>query len=236
MEGTHIRPDGARAGRAVSERQVEEACVDLFQQTSGMVLALYSPQNIDRLVTMYRAALRSGRDLVMDLYAAAMAAATGRATIPQADWRRVRVYLPHAQRSRVLREQAFCRTDAVRSRRIYPQELADRRAELVMTFRLSMGRELAATGCLTGAHAVWSMWPGYLRQPSGAALEEFLARGGIPLSVQHASGHAFVADLQRLVGAIRPERVVPIHSFGGDQFKQFFDRVDRRYDGDWWQV
>ncbi len=32
-----------------------------------MVLAVFSPQNIDWLVTIYRACLRFGRDLVIDL-------------------------------------------------------------------------------------------------------------------------------------------------------------------------
>lgn len=42
-----------------------------------MILAMYSPQNVDRLVTLYRAALRSDRVFVMDLYGAAITAATG---------------------------------------------------------------------------------------------------------------------------------------------------------------
>ena len=33
-----------------------------------------------------------------------------------------------------------------------------------------------------------------------------------PLLIHHASGHAFISDLQRLVHALAPERVVPIHS------------------------
>ena len=59
---------------------------------------------------------------VIDLYAASILAATGRATIPQADWERVRVYLPNSQRRQVIREQAFERTDAVRAYRIYREE------------------------------------------------------------------------------------------------------------------
>jgi ribonuclease J len=52
----------------------------------------------------------------------------------------------------------------------------------------------------------------------------------------HASGHAYVPDLQRLVAALAPKRVVPIHSFAGDRFAEFFPRVDRRTDGEWWEV
>jgi hypothetical protein len=104
--------DGSEHGP--SERDVEDACVDTCKGTEGMVLAMFSPQNIDRLVAMYRACLRSGRDLVIDLYTAAITAATGRYTIPRAGWDRVRVYLPRSQKARVIREQAFDRTEAVK--------------------------------------------------------------------------------------------------------------------------
>ena len=236
MEGTHIGPDVDGSERGWSEADVEDACVETFSAAEGMVLALYSPQNIDRLVTIYKAAIRSDRMLVMDLYTATIAAATGRSTIPQASWDQIRVYLPRSQRVKVIKEHAFSRTEAIRAARIYPEELSPRRAELVMTFRLSMARELESAACLAGASAVWSMWPGYLREPSGKALSAFLHRHGIPLKIYHASGHAFIPDLQRLVEALAPQRLVPIHTFAGDRFAEFFPRVQREPDGVWWDV
>ena len=236
MEGTHIRGDAEPPERGLTETDVEDACTETFRRTAGMVLALYSPQNIDRLVTLYRAALRSDRVFVMDLYAAAITAATGRATIPQAAWDRVRVYLPRSQKRRIIRAGAFERTEAIRARRIYPEELREQAAQLVMLFRASMAKELEAMDCLEGARAVWSMWPGYLHQESGARLREWFDLRAIPLVVHHASGHASIADLQRLVTAIAPGRVVPIHSAAGERFAEFFPRVDRQPDGSWWEV
>jgi ribonuclease J len=236
MEGTNIRPDVDIAKRGRSEVDVENECVETFRAARGMVLAIYSPQNIDRLVSIYRAAIGSGRDLVLDLYGAAIAAATGRETIPQAHWERVRVYLPNRQRAKVIESGEFHRTDAVRADRIYPEELVQRRGELVLTFRQSMSRELEKAGCLPDAHAVWSMWPGYLEEPSGQKLRAFLERHGLGMTVHHASGHAFIPDLQRLVAALAPRCVVPIHTFGSDRFCEFFPRTERHADGEWWEV
>ncbi len=236
MEGTHIREEADGTERSATEQEVEEACVETLRRSPGMVLAMYSPQNIDRLVTLYRAALRSNRDFVMDLYAAATTAAPGRGTIPQADWDRVRIYLPRSQRHRVVETQEFERTEAVRAKRIFPEELRERRNQITMQFRFSMRKELEAAGCLDGAQAVWSMWPGYLREPSGQRLRSWLDQHGIPLVVHHASGHASIPDLQRLVQAIEPGRVVPIHSAAGDRFAEFFPRVDRQRDGILWEV
>ena len=236
MEGTNIREGVDAEARGPSESNVEASLAELARSTSGLVLAAFSPQNVDRLVTMFRAAIKSGRELVLDLYGATIAAATGLATIPQSTWDRVRVYLPRSQRARVIKRAEFARTKSVRAARIYPEELRARSGELIMLFRGSMMRELAAAECIDGAHLVWSMWPGYLRDESGIALQTLLTKHAIPMSVHHSSGHAFVPDLRRLVTALEPERVVPIHSFAGDRFGELFPRVDRRQDGEWWAV
>jgi ribonuclease J len=236
MEGTHIGPHGDPETVGPSETDVEDDCASTMRGAEGMVLALYSPQNIDRLVTLYRAALRAGRLLVMDLYTAQIARATGRSTIPQASWENVLVYLPRSQRARVIADKAFEKTESIRGARIYPEDLAPRRRELVLTFRHSMTREVEAAGCLEGASAIWSMWPGYLKETRSAALLAFLERHRIPLLVHHSSGHAFLSDLQRLAQAIKPTRVVPIHTSAGDRYAEFFPGVDRKTDGEWWEV
>ena len=51
---------------------------------TGLALVLASAQNLDRLVTVYRAARRARRTLVVDLYTATLARATGRGDDPAA--------------------------------------------------------------------------------------------------------------------------------------------------------
>ena len=235
LEGTRIGRNDAASG-AQSERDVEAACADAFRAANGMALAFYSPQNVDRVVTLYRAAKRAGRTFVIDLYTASIAAATGRDTIPQAGWENVRVYLPNAQRRRVIHSQAFQRTDAVRAKRIYPEELRECRGEIVLTCRGSMLRELEAAGCLKGAIGIWSMWPGYLERPSGLRTVTDLSRLGVALTVKHASGHASPADLEQFAHQLAAGRVVPIHTEGADRFESHFANVVRYCDGDWWDV
>src|SRR5438128_5606394 len=101
LEGTRIDERGSGERGAVSERDVEEQALAVFRRAPGAALAIYSPQNLDRLVTLYRATKRAKRLFVLDLYAAAITAASGRETIPQASWRDVRVFVPQRQRVRV---------------------------------------------------------------------------------------------------------------------------------------
>jgi len=236
LEGTHIRHDARGTEQGPSEEEVEAALIDTFRDTEGMALVVFSAQNIDRLVSVYRAAIQSGRDMVIDLYAASMARATGRDTVPQAEWDRVRVYLPRTQRTRVIREKAFDRTNALRPQRIFAEELVTRRSELVMLFRASMCRELEAIGCLDGAKAVWSLWPGYLEEPSGERVQRWLHDREIPMVIHHSSGHAHIPDLVRLAEAIAPDRIVPIHSTAADRFGDFLPRVERRQDQELWKA
>ena len=91
-------------------------------------------------------------------------------------------------------------------------------------------------GCSTAGVVAWSLWEGYLKMPSGAALQELLAEHQISLTSVHTLGHASVFDLRRLVEALGPKRVVPIHSDAGDRVCEFFPRAERHADGDSWQV
>jgi ribonuclease J len=236
LEGTTVGR-AAKGGGVADEKEVEERCVTAFRNTEGLVLACYSPQNVDRLVTVYKAALRSDRDLVMDLYAADVAAACNRDTIPQvgSEWERVRLYIPNSQRVRVKESGEFWRIDRRRRQRVFAEELAADPSRWVMTFRTSMAAEVERGGCLPGACAYWLMWPGYLDQADDRTRATF-ERLGIELEIAHVSGHASVPDLQRIARGIAAKRVVPIHTSAPERFDSLFARVEPHADGEWWAV
>jgi ribonuclease J len=116
MEGTNIRADDAEPSRQLTEDEVEFRCAEVFRATDGMALVMFSAQNVDRLVTLYRAALRAGRDFVMDLYTASIAFATENPNIPHPadDWPHVHVYVPRWQRVKVKEASAFARVDQIK--------------------------------------------------------------------------------------------------------------------------
>jgi ribonuclease J len=234
LEGTRLsRTDEATN---ITEADVEQGIADLCRDTAGMVLACYSAQNIDRLVSVYRAARKTGRTLVIDLYGATIAAATGLRTIPQPASHDVRVWVPHSQRRRVIEAQAYDRMNALRAHRIFPEQLRDQATGLVLTMRSSMTKELERADCLDGAVAVWSMWPGYLEQPGGQRLRAWLSDHLVPLTTNHASGHASVADLQALAIAVAADRVVPIHTAAPDHYRTLFPTAEIEEDGSWWPI
>ncbi len=239
-EGTHIRgsarPEVGGADTGRSEADVEHSLAERMRGTAGAVAVLSSAQNIDRLVTVYRACLRAGRTLVTDLYTASLADAIGRETIPKPEFPSYRAYVPNRQRVLVRESGQFHRIDLVRSCRVFPEWLADHAGEVTLLQPASTVPELLRTGVLVNGAVVWSMWPGYLRQRSGERLQQELKAASVPFVLDHASGHASVADLRRLVDALSPRSVVPIHTEAADRYHNVFGNVTLRDDGEWWTV
>jgi len=235
MEGTTIGRTGTDEGFP-TEGDLEDEFVRAFRQTEGLHLVWASAQNIDRMVTIFRAAKRAGRVLLIDLYTAVVLEATGRNTIPQADWNGVRLYTPKLQRVFIKEHRLFGDLQRHRANRVFPEDLVGLRDRSVMLFRPLMMRDDGLAAVLDGARLSYSMWQGYLKDVSTARARKWLEEQGIPLEVIHTSGHASVADLKRFADAMSPRMLIPIHSFETGRFGEFFDNVVRREDGVWWEV
>ena len=234
MEGTQIGDGREREGP--SEADLRGTLARRFADWPGLVLATWSSQNLDRLRTIYEAAQVAGRTLVVDLYTATLAAAAGAPGMPVPGSEGLEVYCRRRERIQVKDAGEFGRVRKVHPVRVFPEDLAPRAGELVLMLRPSMARELKQAGALPGALAIWSMWRGYLEGPTEQRLQRTLTRHGVPLEVHHVSGHAYVRDLQGLVGAIRPVRVIPIHTGEPERYAAEFDGVEQRCDGEVWRV
>jgi ribonuclease J len=219
-----------------SEAALEETFVDRFKDTAGMALVACSAQNIDRVVTVYRAAKRTGRTLIVDAYAAEVLKATGQDSIPKpvAGWSNLAVFIPHSQRIQLVKKNVAPLVDSYKGFRLWPEQLAERAAQSVMLFRGWMMNDLDRAKALTGARVFWSQWDGYLAaQGTGAALKADCERRGIPFETIHTSGHASPGDLKRLASAVAPKRLIPIHTFERDKFPLLFNNVILVDDEQW---
>lgn len=239
LEGTNVR-SGLHAASLPPESAIEDNLVQTLAEHPGLGVVIGSAQNVDRLVTVYRAALRSDRRLAVDLNTAEVAAATRRDSIPRpgTDWPRVAVYVPHQQRVRVKTTAEFERIQRVRAARIFHEDITAAPAQWLLygAFQSAIPL-LLAHGLLRSGVVAWSLWEGYLKKQRGQDLVARLAGAGVPLVTHHTSGHASVEDLQRLVRAIEPAIVVPIHTESPEQFAAVFHTpVVMHSDGHWWHL
>jgi ribonuclease J len=235
MEGTTVGRNHADAPYP-TEDELETQFLNIFKATPGMPLVWCAGQNIDRIVTIYRACKKAGRQLIVDLYVAEILRATGNTNIPQAHWPGVRVYMPYRQRVQVVRAKNFHISAQYKDARIYPENLRSEAARSVMLFRPGMMRDLEEAECLDDAKLVYSLWPGYLERDDQQPLKAWLKQQQIPLTHCHTSGHASVTDLKRLRNAMSNATVVPIHSQQAEAYAEFFGNVVQRKDGELWEV
>ena len=228
MEGSML---GRDEGLFPDETSVEQALYDLILSQNGLCYVFTSSQNLDRLVSIYRAAKRGGKILVIDLYTAfvldKLSAISQR--IPQFDWDSVRVLYSyyHAQK---LADFDRALLYKYKRAKIEFKEIRDNPDDKVLLAKDSryfrgLITKLKESG---KAMVVYSMWHGYLERSN---LQGFLESNDIPIKEIHTSGHAYIPELQMLATALKPRWIIPIHTFYPEKFKEMFPNVIQLEDG-----
>jgi ribonuclease J len=234
--------EGSSIGRLQSnesfptEEEIETELEQALASTRGMALVHISAQNIDRLVSVFRACKKTGRTLVIDLYAAAVLEATGNQNIPQSNWPEIALYVPQAQRIQIKNNALFPLLKHHASNRIFIDNLQDAPEKATLLFRPLHCRDLEKAGCLSGASYIYSQWEGYWEQESSDKIKAWLNKYGILKQSIHTSGHACPADLQKFAKALNPRKIVPIHSFEPEKYPDLFPNVEIHHDGERWKV
>lgn len=235
MEGSTLGRTGTD-NKYPSENELESRFVDYFQSTNDLIMVWSSGQNIDRIVTIYRACRKSRKKFIVDLYTASILMAINNPRLPQPGFRDFHVFVPEFQRRLVKKRELFNLPLSVSSCRVYPEKLAGMACSSVMLFRPSMAQDLERAKCLDGAKLIYSLWSGYLKDERYKWFMDWLDNQHIPIIHCHTSGHASLPDLKRLAHAISAKKLVPIHTFESDNYKLYFDNVEKRNDGEIWSV
>lgn len=232
MEGSML---GERAEEiTLSESEVEDSFVREIEKTDGIVLVSTSSQNIDRLVSIFKAAKRTGRMLIIDFYTAEILERLGKyAKIPQPSWPRIRVCYPRMLADWFKRLGLEEVLERHRKNGIRWQRVNEISSKAIMLIRPGFLFELKRFMDLDSATWVYSMWRGYFERSRPLAnLKSYLEGKGVRVEYIHTSGHAKLSDLKRLVSALEPKMVIPIHSFHPDKYAENFSNVRMMNDGE----
>ena len=232
MEGTLI---GERTDElTVSEEALQKTFVRVIEETTGIVLVSVSSQNIDRLVTIFKAAKQANRWLIMDFYTAEILdRLKNYARIPHASWKRIRVCYPMFVARRfeelgLIKILERHRSNGVKWTRL--REIEDRAVMLVRPgFLWDIKKHLE----LKDATWIYSMWPGYFeRSQPLRRMRKYFESENVRYKYLHTTGHATLFDMKRLVEAMAPDLIIPIHSFHPEQFQNHFQNVRLVEDGE----
>lgn len=232
MEGTLVGNRGNEAHS--SEAELEEAFVGTIKSTKGIVLITTSSQNIDRLVTIFRAAKRCGRMFIIDFYTAEiLETLKGYARLPNAEWPRIKVCYPQNLARHFEKEGLDDILERHRKNGIKWTRLNEIKNKIVMLVRPGFIWDLKRFIDLEKATWVYSMWPGYFeKNDSLRRLKSFLEGRGVAYEYLHTSGHSRLEDLKTFVQKVSPKMLVPIHSFNPSQYQDHFENVRLLSDGE----
>jgi len=75
---------------------------------------------------------------------------------------------------------------------------------------------------IDGGNLIYSMWKGYLEKPNTKKFIDYLKNGKFTIHKIHTSGHADIGTLKKMVEAINPKNIAPIHTFRGGDYKKIF--------------
>ena len=226
VEGTHF---GSEKEQGHTEYQLEDRIVELVQSAPALVMATFSALDVDRIVTLYKAAQKAGRVFVVDAYTAFVLYLIGRQSKvprPSRDMG-IRVFFNHLFERRNL--------DNIREKFQADQiELAEVLAEPtkhLLVFRPSMV-EFDFNGQLPSrCRVLYGYWPGYLSKPDWVELQKQVAQVEGDFIRAHVSGHAYVADIISFVNSVNARTVIPIHTFEPQMYQDHFPNVTRLSDG-----
>lgn len=220
LEGSML---GRMEGPYPNEKAVEDKLKSAFQNKSNIAFVFCSSQNIDRLVSIYRAAKRTGQTFVIDLYTAYILNSLRGIShrLPQYFWLDVRVvyfkYHADTLANNGMRDFLY---RCSRSK-IEKADINRYRKNIVMVTRNNhdFWDLLNYVDDFTGTQAIYSMWEGYLEN---SGLRDKLTQKGIALEIIHTSGHATENDLEKLVDSFKPGCLFPIHTFQPERYPSLF--------------
>lgn len=230
VEGTRM---GARSEEPnLSESELEEQLKAEINAARGIVLAMYSPLNLDRFVSFFRAAVKAGRTMVVDPYQAFVLHVIALRTLPRPTaGGRLRLAIPRdfeRKRAWLARQPWF---QAAKAGVISGEEIAAAPYRFVALFRESLRNSLFPDGLPAAPTCIFSYWPGYLKEPRLTELRREIEQMDGRFVARHASGHAHWRDLTTFVTKVRPKLLVPVHTESPEAWHEHWPHVHVAHDG-----
>ncbi|MFH1845982.1 MAG: MBL fold metallo-hydrolase [Candidatus Omnitrophota bacterium] len=221
--------EGSMLGRGdqnyPDENAVQHRIEEILKKNYNITFFSASSQNIDRLVSAYKACLKTDSIFVIDIYTAFVLEQAGTVSkrIPQFNWKNVKIQFTkyHAD---ILADGGYRGLLYVyNKRKIDLFEINRKKKRILMMARDNsvFPNMIKKIKGINGAKFIYSMWEGYLTDK----FKSYCREKGIEMEMVHTSGHAVIEDLKRFAGAIDPKVLVPIHTFLPEKYPDLFENV-----------
>jgi ribonuclease J len=227
--------EGSMLGRGEqayeSEEKVQARIEEILRKQDNISFLFTSSQNIDRLVSAYKACRRTDSILVIDIYTAFILDNLRKVStnIPQFDSKNIRIKFlkSHAD---TLADSGYGDLLFVYNRsKIDMFEINRKKNKILMIARDNsvFPNIVKKIDNIEGSMVIYSLWEGYLTDK----FRDYCAKKGLTIEQVHTSGHAVAEDLKRFAGALKPKVLIPIHTFEGTSYPGLFQNTIILEDG-----
>ena len=232
LEGTSL---GRTNEMSLTESALETSISDTLKTSKTAAFVSASAQNIDRIVTLYRACVRSGRKLLIDPYAAhllrEMNGFSSRLPFPSPAFaKNLGVYYPRRLcRYMRLILNAGNILDEFDDQREWPSDIRRHPERYLLLVRDTMVKDLEREIGPSADNALffYSLWQGYWEDDSMTNLRGWVTTRQMDFRPAHTSGHADPDALRLLADALAPRQIIPIHTACPNEYPDYFTQKIR---------
>ena len=231
MEGTMLQ----RSNKDFpTEQSVEDKIYETIKEHNQITFMIGSSQNIDSIVSAYRACKKAGKIFVIDMYTAWILEKLKLVSnsIPNMSWTDVKVmrkfsgsyYQKIKENGEYFKDFKFEVFNNI-------AEIEDIKANPSQYFfKISPWHieRVLDTIEVNEANIIYSQWLGYLEEEfSDIKLAELFQNLQEKYNwvYAHTSGHADMVALQQFASAISPKKLIPIHTEYKEEFENHFENV-----------
>lgn len=230
--------EGTMLGRqneiVMTESELEEVVISEIGNRKIPVLFQSSSQNIDRIVSFYRVALKLRRLFVIDVYTAnvlyELRQLGNHLPYPSKEYTNIKVFYPYRLTQKIFNDIGEEYAKRFSAFHISKQELNEKQNNVIMTVRPSMKRDIEKCGLRDGLF-IYSLWQGYRNSEYQQRFEDSIIGIGFELKAIHTSGHASVIDIKKVITGLDPKKIIPIHTMVPNAFESISNKTELKEDG-----
>ena len=231
MEGTMLQ----RSNKDFPDEQsVEDKIFETIKENNQISFMIGSSQNIDSIVSAYRACKKANKIFIVDMYTAWILEKMKiiSSSIPNIDWKNVKVMKKFGGSYYQKLQENKEYFKGFTSRFFYNVAEIDDIKSNPQNYFLKISpwhiQKVLNYIEVDSSNIIYSQWLGYLK-------EEFSNNDTVELfkNLQennnwvyaHTSGHADLPTLQKFASSLKPQKLIPIHTEYKERFEDYFENV-----------
>ncbi len=222
-----------------NEQSVEKKIYETIKSSEKISFMIGSSQNIDSLVSAYRACKKTNKIFVVDIYTAWILEKIQIVSknVPHISWDGVKVYKPTyktggTQYAKLTNNKEYFQNFAskifLKDNLITLDEIKKEPQKHLIKCSPWYIDEFKNYVDVKISNIIYSQWNGYLKEEFSDARTVKLYKNlqeNNNWVYAHTSGHADLPALQKFASSLKPKKIIPIHTEFKDKFVDYFDNV-----------